>query len=328
VALSQAEQRCLHRTCRWLSDELGGDWRLEDGPVLEDDPRYQGVSRPEARITDGARTAAVEVKALTGDLQFQRYGESLMSLKRTLRPSCGGYFFLCPWVDLRLPLGRQRIKELKREIERAAPGMTVGESRPIRVSRDAEVRIIDHNRDGPIYCSHAEPAFRRLQGQLHGAYWLIDDDQNEHRFVTDEARSDLIRSFSAAVRSNPLPRPGTTVPLHWYEEWELKRMEGSGLEDGVWITAVTDAADVPASTAEILGRMLEAGLDKFHRRWADFHVLALDKRWPLIGPEDVQFALGDFEPTELGTVNFVLLVEGDQVVGVRQVHEPQLEVSE
>jgi hypothetical protein len=118
------------------------------------------------------------------------------------------------------------------------------------------------------------------------------------------------------------------VPLHWYEEWELKRLDRNGLEDGVWITAVTDAADVPASTAEILGRMLEAGLDKFHRRWADFHVLALDKHWPLISPEDVQFALIDFEATELGMVNFVLLVEGDQVVGVRQVHEPQAAATE
>jgi len=69
-------------------------------------------------------------------------------------------------------------------------------------------------------------------------------------------------------------------------------------------------------------------LDKFHRRWADFHVLALDKHWPLIRFEDVQFALSDFEQAELATVNFVLLIEGEQAVGARRVHEPQSTVAE
>jgi hypothetical protein len=323
VVLSKDEQRCLELACQFLGEQLGGTWMLEDGPLLEDDPAYQGVSRPEARITDGVRTAAVEVKALTGDRQFQDYWRSLPSLKRQLRPSCGGYYFLVPWVDLRLPLGRREIKELKCQIEHVALGMAVDESRPIRVSRNGRAKILDHDRAGPIYCSHMEPVFRHLQRELHGSYWLADSDQNEHRFMTEQARADLVRAFSDAVHSSPLPQPGTTVPLHWYEEWELKRVEANGLEDGVWVCATTDAADVGASISEILSRMLEAGIRKFRRRWADFHVIALDKQWPFIEAGDAVHALKEFDDDELADINLVLLVEVDRVTVVRRDCDPQ-----
>jgi hypothetical protein len=52
-------------------------------------------------------------------------------------------------------------------------------------------------------------------------------------------------------------------------------------------------------------------------------VLTLDKHWPLIRPEDVQLELDNFEQGELATVNFVLLIEGEQAAGIRRVHEPQ-----
>ena len=58
---------------------------------------------PEVIVSNGEKTAAVEVKRLTGDSTYQDYIAYLRNNERFLVPSCGGSYYLCPAVDFAFP---------------------------------------------------------------------------------------------------------------------------------------------------------------------------------------------------------------------------------
>ncbi len=65
---------------------------------------YDSVPSPECLVRSEPSDAAIEVKRLTGDSVFQAYMEALQVLRALLGPSCGGFYWLGPAVDFRLPI--------------------------------------------------------------------------------------------------------------------------------------------------------------------------------------------------------------------------------
>ena len=99
MPLSEQEQRCVGFTCRYLKEHYGGSWSIQK--YLDD--LNLSEPTPEVVVSNGEKTAAVEVKRLTGDSTYQEHIASLLSNEKRLVPSCGGSYYLCPAVDFRLP---------------------------------------------------------------------------------------------------------------------------------------------------------------------------------------------------------------------------------
>jgi len=97
---SEQESRCIEHACEFLSLAIGGNWEVEG--YLDD--LNGSEPTPEVVVTNGTTTAAIEVKRMAGDSAQQAYRQSLFSNQRYLIPSCGGYYWLEPPVDLRLPM--------------------------------------------------------------------------------------------------------------------------------------------------------------------------------------------------------------------------------
>ena len=119
MPLSEQERRCVDHTCEFLSSNYGGQWRIEN---CLDEINPSNPS-PEAVVTNGDTTAAIEVKRLMGDTIDREYYESLLSNQDYLVPSCGGYYWLSGPVDLRLPLNRKlrRLVKKGRSVEYLVP---------------------------------------------------------------------------------------------------------------------------------------------------------------------------------------------------------------
>src|SRR4030067_1621171 len=102
MPLTPQEQRCSDLTLGTLGGLYGGSWWIPDGPTL--DELHESQASPECLVTNGSTSAVIEVKRPTGDSVMQAYREALVSLKRSLIPSCGGYYTRNPAIDFRLPI--------------------------------------------------------------------------------------------------------------------------------------------------------------------------------------------------------------------------------
>src|SRR5215204_6656997 len=108
MELSPRERRCIELACDLLGKQFDSIWTIPDGPTLAAQQRDGHTPpTPETIVTDGAHTAAVEVKSLSGDSAWRAYRESIQSLRRYLTPSCGGYYYVNGCVDLRMPLDKK-----------------------------------------------------------------------------------------------------------------------------------------------------------------------------------------------------------------------------
>jgi hypothetical protein len=313
MPLTQQERRCIDLACLHLASVHGGNWRITD--ILDD--QYQTESSPEVVVSNGVITAAIEVKQLTGDSVFQAYVESMLSLERSLAPSCGGYYALSPCVDFRLPVDRRFRQHVKREIERVAPTLAPGQSGAIHIPREAQISLIRESGPGYIYCCHISTGgvVQEVSPRVTGVFRLVDDGQWEHSFVTDSGRAAFHDALIAACRARiECGRP----QVSWIEEWELSRAEqdGSG-ETGVFVIAVTDARDVSSSVAEGVGRMLEKAKQKFQgRRWADQHIIMFENRGAFMTASRVGDVVSGFEAEELEAIDLIFLVDGDNMTQV------------
>ncbi|MHA1169646.1 MAG: hypothetical protein ACTSRU_17600, partial [Candidatus Hodarchaeales archaeon] len=97
---------------------------------------------PEVTVGNGKRTAAIEVKRLTGDSTYQEYIASLLSNQKFLVPSCGGSYYINPAVDFRLPMPANLRRVVKREIERVASTLGPGQKGTIQISRQGHISLI------------------------------------------------------------------------------------------------------------------------------------------------------------------------------------------
>ena len=150
MPLSEQERRCVAFACRHLKDEYGGSWSIQQ----DLDDLYPSEPTPEVVVTNGEKSAAVEVKRLTGDSAYQEYVASLLSNERVLVPSCGGSYYLNPPVDFHLPMPTNLRRLVKREIDRVAPTLGLGEKGAIRIPREGNVSLISETGPPFISCLH------------------------------------------------------------------------------------------------------------------------------------------------------------------------------
>ncbi len=309
---SAQEARCIELACGSLCKRYGGTWEIVDDLDLQ----YPTEPSPEVRVSNGKISAAIEVKGLTGDSEFNSYVESIFSLKKYLAPSCGGYYYLNPALNFRLPMEPRFRRYVKREIERVAPTLAPETSGAIRIPREAYVSLANPTGPGFIYCCHTptEDVVREVSPRLIGAFLLVDEGQWEHSFVTEEAKQVFQDALVEACQRRIDTGRGV---LTWTEEWQLTRGNEAGANSGVWVIAVTDARDVYASVTEAVDLMLEAALRKFEeRRWADIHVIVFDNQGVMMTADRVAAVAIGFQAEELQAVDLILLADNDSIVQV------------
>lgn len=272
MPLLEQERHCIDLACRFLQTQYGGYWSTADGPTL--DEQHPAESSPEALVHNGRTTAAIEVKRLKGDLAWTNYFVSQRSLRTSLVPPCGGSYVLNPCVDFRLPVHKRFAKLLKREIARVAPLLEIGQAGEVRIPRKAALKMSRPTGPGHLHCCHSysDHVVRALSPRLVGAYWIDDESQWEHSFITEPAQEVFFRAVMLASEKS---RVTGTAELEWEEEWEFKRIEGD--EDSVRLVAVTGAIDRIGGLNEALGSIVDKGRQKFTaRRWADLSVLIIE----------------------------------------------------
>ena len=308
---SEQESRCIEHACEFLSSAIGGDWKVES--YLDD--LGSAEPTPEVVVTNGTTAAAIEVKRMAGDSVQQAYRQSLFSNKRHLIPSCGGYYWLAPPVDLRLPMGDVLRKQVKREIEHVAPILRPDEKGVLRIPRSGHISLISECNPPVIFCSHGgyNDLFRPLLQRLEGRFMLVDEGF-QHSFFTDKGKEAFYDAVASACKRR---LAGDASTFSWNEEWQLTRLrdseKGEDDKDGVWILACTDARSVPECVEEDLQYILGKALPKFVRRWAQLHVLVLEEHID-IHTDLIQATVAGLSPAQLPNVDYVVLVANRKVI--------------
>lgn len=312
MPLDEQESRCVDLARGHLAEAHGGTWEISD----DLDEQNPSAASPEVRVTNGTITAAIEVKQLAGDAPFIEYIESMFSLEKFLTPSCGGYYSLNPAIDFRVPMERPFRRYVKREIERVAPTLAPEQSGAILIPREAHVSLLSETGNGYIYCCHNSSGHyvMEVSPRLTGSFMLVDERLWEHEFVTEEGK---LAFQDALVNACEARLTGHVGPFTWNEEWELTRGNEEGDESGVFLITVTEARSVYAAVAENVEIMLDKALEKFEeRRWADLHVIVLDRASALITIDRVRDALAGSGTDTFSSVDLVLATDEDAVAQV------------
>jgi len=311
MPLSEQESRCIEYALQFLSTVIGGHWNiashLDELNPLE--------PTPEVTVTNGETTAAIEVKRMAGDSAQQTYWQSLLSNEKYLVPSCGGYYWLAPPIDLRLPIDISLRRQVKREIERVAPTLKPEEEGVLRIPRNGHISLISEHNPPAIFCLHAggfdllQPLLERLEGR----YMLVDKGL-EHSFFTDEGKEAFCNTITSACNRR---LKGDSSSFSWNEEWQITRLkdggEGEDAKDGVWIITCSGARNVPVSVKENLDNVLDNALRKFIRRWAHLHILVLEESGN-IHTQLIQEIVARLSPAELPNIDYVLLVANSVII--------------
>jgi len=308
MPLSEQEQRCVAFACHYLEEHYGGSWSIKEN--LDD--LNLSEPTPEVTVSNGKKTAAVEVKRLIGDSIYQSYIASLRHNERRLAPSCGGSYYLCPAVDFRLPMPSNLQRLVKREIGRVAPTLSPGEKGAIRIQRQGHIVLIDKSAPPFISCLHNGPyseIMNRLSKKVMGKFMLIDAGL-EHSFITQECKDAFEEAVVAACKRC---LEGNNDPFDWYEEWELIKIDNESGEDGVWIIATTDARSMPESVEQCVHDNLNNAMEKFRgRQWANLNIIVLETF--LSSPASlVAQAVENFMPRDRALINHFLIVDGADI---------------
>lgn len=312
MPLSDQERRCVDLTCQHLTESHPGDWRIADGPLLEELHRNEPV--PEVLVTNGTLTAAVEVKRLA-DRELTRLYSDTESLRDYLVPACGGFYSVDPSVDVRLPLLDKVRRRLKKEIAAVAPTLAPGEKGVVRIPQEATLSLIDRGGPGHLHCCHegVGDSLRIFSTRLSAKFFLADCECWAHKFVTDQGRE----AFAAALLETERIRlAGGASLMQWLEEWELHRSANEDKEDGVWFISVTEAHSVPAAVSDVVDAMLSKSLRKFARRWADIHILVFERASAIVTADLVEGAIPNAAPNELALLDEILYVHENEISSV------------
>ncbi len=312
MPLSKQEAHCVELACGYLSSIFGGNWAVER--LL--DELYDEEPTPEAIVTNEENTAAIEVKRLTGDSVFEAYIRYHKYCQRFLVPSCGGYYTLAPSNDFHLPMDIKLLKHVKREIERVAPTLGAKQSGAIRILRSGYISGGSKCKSPLIYCLHMGPLsdlFAPILEKINGRFMLVDKGL-EHSFVTQQGR----QAFqNAVVEACERRLKGDATPFSWHEEWKLEKLPDIDDEKDnggvVHIWTCTPAREVRESVTECVYMVLTNALRKFKKCWADYHILVLDR--VTYAPNQFVFgAIEELEANEIKDLNYILLVENDDVI--------------
>lgn len=159
----------------------------------------------------------------------------------------------------------------------------------------------------------AEALFE-LGDSLDGWYYLIhNDSQWGHSFVTHEGKRAAAEAFVAASA-----HPDANHPFEWNEEWELRRIDdGSSDERHFEILAISQVFTQGSAVTAMLS-VLERGRAKFHRRWADDHILVLESRAPVVNAENLSAVIDEVGSEDLRGLDTILLVDGEELHSIWQ----------
>ena len=309
MPLSEDEERCVLGACRLLTQSRGGTWAIVEGDTLDD--LYPNSRSPEVLVSNGRLSAAIEVTGLRGGLVWNDHSVSLKALRVALQPSRPGFYMLNPAIDFRLPIGKRFVGQLKQQIELASDSIhDTGDRASVLIPRSAEVRVTNLGANGYVFCSHQSmnDVLRLASEQVDGEFWLVDDDQLEHSFRTDEGRFVAAEHIAAACRRAAL---GQRIEAKWDDEWELTLVDPS--QNGVRVLSVTEAVSVPGMVTRAVTQAVAVKRQKFSAgRWADLHVLVMDAQFPLMPSDDATFALSQLDDEELAGLDLVMLAHHDE----------------
>ena len=308
ATLDARELECIDLACAHVGEVRGGTWRV----TRELDSENPSTASPEVEVSNGTSTAAIEVKGLTV-AELQRYNDWKPSLERYLAPPCPGQFFLVPCSHFTLPVEKPMMRHLRKQVARLAPTIPPRESGAVLIPRDGYVVLERPNSPGSIHCLHDfSEDLQAVAPRLDGGYFLIDGDRRwAHNFVTDAGRAAWHDSIVAGC-ANPTIEGRFT----WNEEWALYRLDDGQDDDPEFeVMAISDVFTGDSAVAAVW-RMLERGRAKFHRRWADHHVLVFESKIPMINAGRLAAVAAEFDVDDLGAVEMILLVDGEELTQV------------
>lgn len=312
--LTLQEDRAIRLALPILDSLFGPRWSPPDGTTLSE--RYPMRPTPECIVTNGTMRAAIEVKRLVGDPAARKHWTSHMSLVRRLTPSYGGRYWVWPCAGFRLPMAQRLIRAVRQEIERVGKAIPPRGDGAIRIRRTGELRCISKDEGQFVNCWHAQPTdevVRELSGYVRGTYYFADGDRTNgwcHSFITDDARREFQSKVIDACDRSDRGRP---VVVEWEEEWKLTRWATS-TKDGVFVPAM-HFGWVEAALREELQEALDSAAPKFGQRWADVHVIILERIEPSWAvAHDVQRLLPTLRLP--ASVDLILLVDGDCVTNL------------
>lgn len=305
MTLTEQESRCLDLAAAALSEITGTSWLL-DREARPDDTHPNEPS-PDGIIRDGIHSAAVEVKRLTGDLVWNVYSEALKSLSRSLAPSTGGHWTLSPPIDFRLPMDIKTRKRVKKQLQ-GLKELPVGEEDAILMPRRALISLGRTDGPGQVFCCHTSSGYDELRdasARISGRYMLVDEGQLEHSFETEEGRQQFI---DAVVDACNRRASGSEAFAEWNEEWGVSHDDDG--EPHVQVICVTEARSVPGANAEAIDLVLDSALRKFERRrWADLHVVVLDRTGAMLMPDYLLDAVQSYDDQMFEDVDLILIAE-------------------
>lgn len=305
MALQPRELQCIDLACAYLGEIYNGTWRM----TRDLDDENPSVASPEVEVTNDAATAAIEVKGLTVS-ELERYNTYRPSLERYLAPPCPGHFLLLPCSFFTLPQEKPMMQRLRKEVARIAPTLPPNGSGTVLIPRDGYVVRERPNSPGAIHCLHDySDDLYAVAPRLDGGYFLIDGDSDwAHNFVTDAGLSAWHDSIVAACKT-----PTIEGRFEWNEEWELQRLDDGDDDEPHFEMLVVSDVFTGDSVETAVWAMLEKGKAKFHRRWADHHVLVFDSQVPMVNVNRLAAIAAEFDADDLGALEMILLVDGEEL---------------
>jgi hypothetical protein len=190
MPLKPQEQRCVEAACRLLGQLRGGSWEVRQTP----DDLHPNSKSPDALLSNGSLTAAVEVTRLSGGSAVNEHLRAWDHLFRRLQPSRPGYFQLVVPDGFALPIPKNFIRMLKREIERASTQLKEpGDLTFVRIPRSVSVSSVNLPDVNRVVCLHAFDididggmieVLRSASRQVSGYHLILDLRQWGHSFGT------------------------------------------------------------------------------------------------------------------------------------------------
>lgn len=311
MSLTTQEARCVEAACRFLDGSRGGTWEPRTGPTL--DEQYPNESSPEIVVTNGSTTAAIEVKRLTGDGEWNDYRKYFASLQRSLAPTSGGHWTLELPDEFHLPMEESTRRLVQRQIEQLSVSMRTGDEGEVKVPRHALMSRTSEAGRSSIICLHTGsnlPLFAEAEERISGQFMLVDTDGLEHSFVTEEAKAAFVEEL---VRACEQREREEQVTASWEEEWKLcRRGDGDGRVDPIIVTA---AREIWKANVEAVDLVLDSALKKFRsRRWTDYHIVVLDRVGIMLEPQYLVQGVAQYDDETLSVVDIVLIVDDQSAV--------------
>ena len=302
MALSDRERECIDALCTYIGSQRGGTWRITDDSL---DDKHPNERSPEAIVSNGGVSAAVEVKRLLWPKGQARFWKSVLSLRQRLMPSTPGHYLLVPPPGCNPRWDRQFLRMLHSEIERVSRALATGERGYVRVPRRGRLHKAP-SAGSHMWCSHERVVLP--ENSVIGSYYL-EDLGPSHSLETQEAKEEFLNAVLTGVQR--IENGEDDVQVEWREEWPFRRFTDDGCT--VEVVATTPAFNIHAAVYETLRAMMVAANEKFGRRWADRHAAILDNRLFAADREMLESAFRELDSGNYAEMDDVYLFHDDVI---------------